>query len=303
MNFVDKLLLETLCDGPSVKSVESVFLRYSRWKGEYNKHEDNEKLDKKNDEKIVAWVSAALRLNVINLSLVIPRMIDENALFHTLNGCATLVELELMRLPGEFTLPNLKSLFLYSSIFHGASINTLLGGCPVLNELSFSGCDFHDNLYVKSPLLKLFVICDCIFLGEVVFDAPNIEVLAFQCANGIPDWVGADFKSLHSAYIEIDMDCDYDNLLSLAKIVKACSSATRLCLSGYEITVLHTVSVHLSAFRNITWMAFDNMDNNGFELLACFLNSAPIVQTLTIGGLATYVPKALGNVPNSRKEV
>ncbi|KAK4492963.1 hypothetical protein RD792_000290 [Penstemon davidsonii] len=76
VDFVDKLLNETLRDGPSVEKI--VFLCGDGY----------------GNDKIISWVCAALWLNVVHLHLKY-NMNDSKALFHSLNGCKTLVKLQL----------------------------------------------------------------------------------------------------------------------------------------------------------------------------------------------------------------
>ncbi|KAK4486203.1 hypothetical protein RD792_008872 [Penstemon davidsonii] len=278
MNFVDKLLNETLLDVPCVQTI----VIYSK------------KLY--SNDKIGSWVSAAVLLNVVHLNLM-SKPSHSKALFHSLNGCATLVKLDLginfeLCIPGEFILPNLKRLMLCMLLIRDDNIHKLLDGCPVLDYLLFSECDLGvlDNLTIQSQLLKKLLIVDCFFNEgcEVEIDAPDLEVFVYD-GSFVVNCVLADHKSLHTVCIEYnvlgevnDVDDFVSNVRHVAKLVKACSSTIRLSLSNnVAITALHHSPDQLPLFKNLTCLALGRVESHGFEVLAHLLKSAPSLQTLT----------------------
>ncbi|KAI8570786.1 hypothetical protein RHMOL_Rhmol01G0064000 [Rhododendron molle] len=112
-----------------------------------------------------AWIAAALLSSVQELHLSIP-MEHSTELPQDLFSCGTLVVLKLgakfvMNVPASVHLPNLKILHLHSVEFSDDdSIDRLICGCPVLDELSMKGCVGIDVHVVKisAPMLTSLVM-------------------------------------------------------------------------------------------------------------------------------------------------
>ncbi|KAK4486202.1 hypothetical protein RD792_008871 [Penstemon davidsonii] len=287
--FVDKLLNETLRDVPCV---EIMILSCKKKYG---------------DEKVISWVSAALRLNVRHLLLRSAFMSNSVTLFHTFDGCTTIKKLELGRnfdlyLPGNFTLPNLIKLTLDHLVFHEdtESIQELLDGCPMLEYLAIEGCDlvFMDTLSIRCPLLEELVIEECFEASgcELVIEAPNLTGL-FYVGNVAGDYYVNNFKSLNVAHIDVGpspeeleeaetegkeeeehwyFDC------CVGKLINSCSSVHHLYLSDASIAALQRLSFQLPTFQNLIDLALGCMGIYGWKLLACLLKSAPNLEKLVI---------------------
>ncbi|KAK4482099.1 hypothetical protein RD792_011550 [Penstemon davidsonii] len=250
-------------------------------------------------EKVLAGFRSGLvsknRLKVVHF-LLFCKLNNSETLFHSLNGCTTLVELELgsnfeFCVPEDFVLPNLKEVSLHSLIIRddADSVNTLLA-CPMLEHLTLSACVWEalGFLYIKSSMLKKLFIMLCTGF-DVLIDAPNLEGFLYS-GNVITEFVMNDSNSLRSAIIEflyIDLYSG-NNMRSLGPLVKGCLSTIRLYLSGNSIVCL--LKLH------------------GFEILARLLNNAPNLQTLTIeegfesceGGYASF-ESSLPSLPDCLK--
>ncbi|KAG8379538.1 hypothetical protein BUALT_Bualt07G0099400 [Buddleja alternifolia] len=300
-NFVDKLLNETLCDVPCVDKLD---LKCQKHYG---------------DDKIVSWVFAALQRNVRELTFEF-YLNDSEALFHTLDGCKTLVELELgknfdLNLPENFTLPNVERLTLIGLTFHDdrESINELLAGCPSLDDLWLCGCDTVnlERLCIRSALLKSLVIEDCWRQStcDLFLNAPNLEVLIYNDCTAA-EYHLRKFKSLLAVTIDVGPSTeqlekeeeyfDDDGVSNLdsgvADIFTACSSTVRLYLATCAIEALQRAHVQVPAFQNLTFLALGGMTILGWKLLACLLSSAPNLESLQFeegfheyeGGFASF---------------
>ncbi|KAG8379539.1 hypothetical protein BUALT_Bualt07G0099500 [Buddleja alternifolia] len=300
-DFVDRLLNETLLD---VRCVDRLALKCQKHYG---------------DDKIVSWISAALQRNVRQLTLKF-FLHDSETLFHTLNGCKTIVKLELSKnfdlyLPGNFTLPNLTRLTLIGLTFHDdrESVNELLDGCPSLDDLWLCGCNtlYLDTLCIRSPLLKGLVIEDC-WSGstcDLLLDAPNLEVLIYNDCTAA-DYSLTKFKALLAVTIDVgpsteqledeDDYIDDEGVSSLdsgvAEIFTACSSAVRLYLAACAIEAVQRANVQVPAFQNLTFLALGCMTILGWKLFASLLTSAPNLESLQLeegfneyeGGFASF---------------
>ncbi|KAG8379532.1 hypothetical protein BUALT_Bualt07G0098800 [Buddleja alternifolia] len=282
---IDKLFNEILCDVPCVDILD---LKCQKHYG---------------DDKIVSWVFAALQRHVRELTFEF-YLYDSEALFHTLNGCKTLVELELgknfdFNLPENFTLANVERLTLIGLTFHDdrESINELLAGCPSLDDLWLCGCDTVnlERLCIQSPLLKSLVIEDC-WRGltcDLFLNAPNLEVLIYNDCTAA-EYHMRKFNSLLAVTIDVGPSTkqlekkeeyfDDDGVSNLdsgvAELFTACSSTVRLYLAACAIQALQRSHVQVPAFQNLTFLALGCMTILGWKLLASLLSSAPNLESL-----------------------
>ncbi|KAK4486198.1 hypothetical protein RD792_008867 [Penstemon davidsonii] len=289
VRFVNRLFKTTLRD---VSSVNELVLKCCH---------------KRYDEsRILSWVSSALRLKVRHLVLDVS-LYHSKTLLHQLDGCTTLLSLELGKefgfyLPNiNFTLPNLQSIHLRNLIiFNGdedeKSINEFIAGCPKLENLWFTSCTFRllGVLHIHSPLLKNLRIdnslneCKC----GLLLDAPNLEVLSY-CDCSARNFKFSSFKSLFAVHIDVrpseiqlneyymfhvqEAPCSEDGV---AQLVTACSSTTKLSLAASSIEALQRSSLQLPLFQNLTCLSLGCLGFPGWILLARLLWSAPNLESL-----------------------
>ncbi|VFQ91787.1 unnamed protein product [Cuscuta campestris] len=273
-NFVSRLFNESLLYGIGV---EKVVLHCE-------KYYDN--------AEIFSWFGAIVRLNVKKLHLILPyspRILD--GFFSFFNGFGSLVDLEFeseynLYVPDDIVLPNLKklSLFTMSLPKNGYSINELIRGCPMLEELSIVEVNFGgmDSIYIQSDLLKKLCIEFCKREDEctVVIDAPNLEYFVYA-GSKVANFAIKSFESLHSASLDFDLMGGFsnDSYSREAKIFEECSIANRLCLYGAAVWALD--SVPLCTFPNLTSLALRSLGGwYKFEMLAHFLQKAPKLESL-----------------------
>ncbi|KAI7995365.1 F-box/LRR-repeat protein [Camellia lanceoleosa] len=96
-----------------------------------------------------------------------------------------LSQYHVLNVPRSVCFPNLKSLFLDSIQFaHGDSLERVLAGYPVLEELSLECVEFDDIevLYINLPFVKLLMMRNCHNESqfELALDVPKLELLHYN---------------------------------------------------------------------------------------------------------------------------
>ncbi|KAK4486197.1 hypothetical protein RD792_008866 [Penstemon davidsonii] len=283
VDFVDKLLYKTLSHVPCVRDMILVFAK------NYG------------DAKINFWVCAALRLKVQNL-LLQSFMSNSTVFFHSLDGCKTLSKLQLGKnfdlcIPGNFTLPNLKSLRLDHLVFYeDESVHELLDGCPMLVHLLIYGCDWEDleTLYIHCPFLEDLFIEECSDESacHLSIDAPKLVGLIYRGYVPVNYYVD-NFKSLVVAYIDVGPSPEQlENAFEEDKEEGEEYWDTIILINNLA---LERSSLPLPTFQNLIELTLGCMGICGWRLLASLLQSAPNLENLKIvkgfneceGGFAT----------------
>ncbi|KAL3818491.1 hypothetical protein ACJIZ3_004396 [Penstemon smallii] len=289
VRFVNRLFKTTLRD---VSSVNELVLKCCQ---------------KRYDEsRILSWVSSALRLKVRHLVLDVS-LYHSKTLLHQLDGCTTLLSLELGKefgfcLPNiNFTLPNLQSIHLRNLIIFSRdhdekSIKEFIAGCPKLENLCFTSCNLRllGVLHIQSSLLKNLRIENSLNESRcrLVLDAPNLQVLSY-CDCSARSFTFSSFKSLFAVHIDVrpseiqlneyytidveEAPCSDDGV---SQLVTACSSTTKLSLAASSIEALQRSSLQLPLFQNITCLSLGCLGFPGWILLARLLWSAPNLESL-----------------------
>ncbi|KAF5948810.1 hypothetical protein HYC85_014767 [Camellia sinensis] len=199
---------------------------------------------------IDSWVSIVLKLKVQELALFFEKT-NCGVSIRGIFSCTTLVHLLLsqhhvLNVPSSVCLPNLKSLFFDSIQFaDGDSLERILAGCPVLEELSLECVEFDDIevLHISLPLVKLLMMRNCHHESqfELVLDVPKLELLHYNdfVADG---YTVKNMNSLLKAHIDVGLSDEqleegvplYDS--NVAEFVSACSNAELLYLSQVSMS-------------------------------------------------------------------
>ncbi|KAK8490643.1 hypothetical protein V6N13_141666 [Hibiscus sabdariffa] len=148
-----------------------------------------------NDSHVCGWISAALWRGLKEIDLVFaPKSSIIPMLLFTSKTLVTL-KLEfpfLMTVPVHVNLPSLKTLELKLIKFEDdGSVKRLLSSCPVLEDLSISGCDMQNMkcLKISNPTLKsLTLVFNCnllefqlfFFKLAIVIDLPSLVYLKYE---------------------------------------------------------------------------------------------------------------------------
>ncbi|KAL6888342.1 hypothetical protein ACP4OV_009368 [Aristida adscensionis] len=219
-------------------------------------------------------------------------------------SCATLEEISLSATvireviaPGSVCLPRLKKLNLDFVQFNNPSvIEKLNSGCPALEDLSLSRSLFV-SLRISSDTLKTLSITDCTY-KEIHVSAPNIASLRLTVSGKVQL---DEMPYLVNAWVYVSDD-----------------RVEHLARGGYDLAAALCNAQHLELFR-FNLKLQDMMGNSAreglsfcklkslyigewlvtdfYNPLACFLQSAPNLITLTLDQWVLY-EKHKGNVTN-----
>ncbi|KAI8570787.1 hypothetical protein RHMOL_Rhmol01G0064100 [Rhododendron molle] len=263
-----------------------------------------------------AWIAAALLSRVKELHISIPMehsIVQPQDLF----SCGTLVVLKLgakfvMNVPASVHLPNLKILHLHSAEFSDdESIDRLISGCPLLDELSMRGCVGIDVRVVKisAPMLTSLVIYDLYsnyweimdfaeHSYKIVLETPALLFL------GIMDKVaeGYSLQSLsHLAEARISIfqfidlfESDYSE--AVCDFLKGLSNVQHLYLSSDFMEVLQSANCQMPKFHCVTYLELgpSGGDTVVWALLTELLENSPRLVSLVFGEVDSSDPVGLG---------
>lgn len=243
---------------------------------------------------IDSWVSIVLKLKVQELALFFEKT-NCGVSIRGIFSCTTLVHLLLsqhhvLNVPSSVCLPNLKSLFFDSIQFaDGDSLERILAGCPVLEELSLECVEFDDIevLHISLPLVKLLMMRNCHHESqfELVLDVPKLELLHYNdfVADG---YTVKNMNSLLKAHIDVGLSDEqleegvplYDS--NVAEFVSACSNAELLYLSQVSMSAIQYSCRPMPTFHKLTKLKLGTMNPSGWQLLPHLLERSPNIQIL-----------------------
>ncbi|KAL7186500.1 hypothetical protein ACSBR2_028277 [Camellia fascicularis] len=230
---------------------------------------------------IDSWVSIVLKLKVQELALFFEKT-NCGVSIRGIFSCTTLVHLLLsqhhvLNVPSLVCLPNLKSLFFDSIQFaDGDSLERILAGCPVLEELSLECVEFDDIevLHISLPLVKLLMMRNCHHESqfELVLDVPKLELLHYNdfVADG---YTVKNMNSLLKAHIDVGLSDEqleegvplYDS--NVAEFVSACYNAELLYLSQVSMSAIQYSCRPMPTFHKLTKLKLGTMNPSGWQLL------------------------------------
>ncbi|CAL5402809.1 unnamed protein product [Camellia sinensis] len=264
INFMNHLFTVTLIDVPTIHKLH------------LQCHHDY------GNSNIDEWVSIALKRNVTGLSLffnVKSTGVSIPSLFYS----TTLVGLLLSQHYGlnvsdlDF-LSKIKRLYLdYVGFVDGESLERVVDGCPVLEELFLDGVEFEEIevLRISSNTIRFLLVHNCYHNEcEVVMDTPALETIFYNDYAPIY-YPLINFSSLLKAHIDIgpskeqleeeeeDETSQYGQ--NVSKLVTACSNVDFLYLSNSSISVK---------------LKLGDLNGHGWALLPHLLESAPNLEIL-----------------------
>ncbi|XP_021732057.1 F-box protein At4g22280-like [Chenopodium quinoa] len=192
-----------------------------------------------------SWKQVALHRGVTELDIS-TLAYESSVLPLSLFVCETLVSL---KIGGEFEmkfpaclLPHLKTLQLHSVTFSEAcSLNRLISGCPVLEDLVLAGSwQYVETINISCPWLTSLtmdfsdIFMSCYHRTSVVLDLPNL--LHFNYVDYLAEkYCIKNIKSLKDARIDILLDIENADWLtfsdSVLGLMNGVSSARHLYLS------------------------------------------------------------------------
>ncbi|PRQ34516.1 putative F-box domain, FBD domain, leucine-rich repeat domain, L domain-containing protein [Rosa chinensis] len=225
--------------------------------------------------RVHAWISAIVRRNVEDLSIELDSHKEPFSLPHSLLTSATLKVLNLY-LPCSFKVPSticfssLRELSLCSVVFSDDySTQQLFSGCPVLEKLSFSECNWENIKFVSICAPKLLSLS--IDESELpISRGSNVcQIMVFGASLAYFYYSGQllnDYclcnSSVHEAHISID-DTKGSRLDSylLHKLLRGLSTVKSLTIFHQNFEVALTGASELLAqmpmFNDLTTLIFD----------------------------------------------
>ncbi|KAL6544112.1 hypothetical protein OROGR_010609 [Orobanche gracilis] len=170
-------------------------------------------------------VTASVRLNVREVYMFLGKRGDFDILPPSFFTCTSLVDLKLsgirtsLVVPSLVDLPNLKVLHLhghYVNSVEEGSVNRLLRGCKLLEDLSISCCEVG-ILELSFPFLRKFSFEEDVFFEcekpsvvEFVMDTPNLEVFKYWGHHVAKSLCMKTLAAPH-ARAEINLTCSSDH--------------------------------------------------------------------------------------------
>ncbi|XP_051119910.1 F-box/LRR-repeat protein At4g14103-like [Andrographis paniculata] len=273
-DFVDRLLYVTLRGSPLKPSVESFNLRCCNFD---------------DGQKISRWIEAALDLKVKKMDLCIHPDVDPEYFIHSLFG-ANIVSLNLQLDYGvnpdefRFSLPNLEEL----SLTRFNAVNALIECCPKLKVLVLDHCYVPHNSFVRVfvPNLTLLKVYNTLpqHIGGFELRTPNLEHFLFKGL--VPNYVNVKEKldCLIGARLDLNPYNEphhYNEFNERAfTLIKACTNAVNLSLSGEVVRMLARSARPLPRFPKLSSLLIPNIDAFGWTLLPTFLNCADKLMNL-----------------------
>ncbi|KAM5583228.1 F-box/LRR-repeat protein [Rosa sericea] len=222
-----------------------------------------------------AWISAIVRRNVENFSIGLESQKEPFSLPHSLLTSATLKVLNLY-LPCSFKVPSticfssLRELSLCSVVFSDdCSTQQLFSGCPVLEKLYFSECNWENIKFVSicAPnLLKLSIheselpisggsnVCQIMVFG--------VSLTYFYFSGHLLNDYCFCNSSVHEAHISID-DTEGSRLKSYLfhKLLRGLSTVKKLTIFhmnfGVALTGASELLAQMPMFNDLTTLIFE----------------------------------------------
>jgi hypothetical protein len=144
--------------------VEKSLLSCHRQKLSLNKFELIMNINESNRALVNRWIGDAIEINVKELNLYI-HLYPHKSYLQVPDSVVTAKSITELRLWGckfepfhrDINLPYLKSLVLVEALMDGQILQTLIAGCPVVEEIILKQCDGLKNIHVSS-LPKLTAI-------------------------------------------------------------------------------------------------------------------------------------------------
>lgn len=259
---------------------------------------------------VSAWVAAALLSNVQELHLSV-RLKQSTILPQDLFSCGTLVVLKLdssfvVNVPTSVCLPNLKILHLHTVTFlDDDSINRLICGCPVLEELSMRVCLGNDvrSVTILAPVLTRLVIYFLntyevdVFKYKIVLDTPALLYLEIR------EWVAASYtvKPLcHLVKAHIDIGHEYirpnDYSEGIGDLLRGILNVQSLYLSHEFIEAIRSPDCKMPKFHSLTHLEIGGggayVDDGGvlWAMLPKLLQNSPRLGTLVFDMDGSFAP-------------
>ncbi|CBI32913.3 unnamed protein product, partial [Vitis vinifera] len=230
--------------------------------------------------------------------------------------CKTLVVVKLscalfLDIPTTVWLPSLKALHLKSVEYSDDdSIQKLLSGCPVLEELVIER-EERDNQWVVNvsnpslKILRIFFFTDGFAHPyeqedqdyKVVVDAPNLEYLSITDYLS-KDYFVKDLPSLVKAFIDVEQDSEefeespHNGGISyhgpIYELLGRISNVKCLSLTGVTLDVSFLCPPILPTFHNMTCLEFLFIGGFNWDFLPNFLHSSPNLEALVIETVCKY---------------
>uniref|UniRef100_F6HR85 F-box domain-containing protein n=1 Tax=Vitis vinifera TaxID=29760 RepID=F6HR85_VITVI len=268
-----------------------------------------------NLDSVYSWICIALerRVQELDLHLLIDWGVELPPMFFI---CKTLVVVKLscalfLDIPTTVWLPSLKALHLKSVEYSDDdSIQKLLSGCPVLEELVIER-EERDNQWVVNvsnpslKILRIFFFTDGFAHPyeqedqdyKVVVDAPNLEYLSITDYLS-KDYFVKDLPSLVKAFIDVEQDSEefeespHNGGISyhgpIYELLGRISNVKCLSLTGVTLDVSFLCPPILPTFHNMTCLEFLFIGGFNWDFLPNFLHSSPNLEALVIETVCKY---------------
>ncbi|CAH2063455.1 unnamed protein product [Thlaspi arvense] len=208
-------------------------------------------------------------------------------------------EIGLGKIPGDVSLPALKSLFINTIFFtYGDLCGVLLPGCPVLEELSVRHVEEGKPFCISSRSIKKLSVyydfeADLSYLGGMSFDAPNLVSLDYR-DYALDEYPQVNLESLVEAKLDIHYSKS-NKRPDLTGLITGMSNIETLHLSPASADVISRCVKHglpLPMFNNLASLSFGSKNQRGWKLLPCLLKQSPKLETLIIQDLNGYTGDA-----------
>ncbi|XP_074320288.1 F-box/LRR-repeat protein At3g58900-like [Silene latifolia] len=201
----------------------------------------------------------------------------------------------ILRVPKLVTFPCLKILFFKQIEFPGDSLNGILSGCPLLEELVIIGCDWNgSDLFFSNPLLKKLTldvgiggVLDQVSGSSIHFNLPSLVYLKY--IESLPEqYFITNLDSVVDAHFEVAFnDEEFEDQQELCDImvdvIFGISNCEILYLSRQCLEALASGDFALPAFQNLTQLKLGQGCNVSWNhVLLRFLNKSPCLESLTL---------------------
>ncbi|KAJ4789643.1 F-box family protein [Rhynchospora pubera] len=177
-------------------------------------------------------------------------------------------------------LPSLKKLELSNWKIDDYLINILMSGCPVLEDLTLSGCTVVTHIISSNKLKHLF-IDDFYFRERITISIPSLSSLVIHSEKGRISLM--NMSSLVMARVMFFSYFTFPN--PVHDILKGLSDVTNLeiILSGgiAKAILKHELS-NCATFKNLKSLHVDGYMIEDFHLIALILQHTPNLEKLTL---------------------
>ncbi|KAE8706530.1 hypothetical protein F3Y22_tig00110392pilonHSYRG00145 [Hibiscus syriacus] len=266
--------------------------------------------------RLDGWICAALRRGVKEFGI---HSINQNFLTlpTLLFTCQSLVTLKLSitgahHVPSNACLPNLRTLhFAYFVFRDGPSVLKLISSCPLLEDLAFVRCRFHERneLNISSLSLKRLVLdFEKIVARDRGFDlvavnAPNLVYFKYVDNDDMAEGCTlSDMKSLEKADVKITL-LGSEGRGHARNLLRRICNIQSLYLAIEDLVVINQVNVFetqlesVFAFHNLVEFEFVNYSDWQAAWIVEFLHCMPNLMKLVLD-LRT-AEEGFGSLPNA----